>query len=163
MFYASEGLEDLREKYGYKNSMESISGFVSANLNSKKEEIEIKDFLKQFFNKTSYQVYVKFKRKEESEKVRIIDLIVSDEETVYLIEIKRHNFYINEEQLELYYELVDYLMKTRNDIRELKSLFIVNEFYENTFNQVKCVQFESLKLKNKKVEILTELNSQIYA
>lgn len=162
LFYNSQGLEDLREKYGYKNSLESISSYSYANKNSKKEELEIRDFLNNFFEKISYQVYIKFKKKNENEKIKIIDLIVSDKTIVYLIEIKRHNIYINEEQLDLYYDLVSHLMQLKNDNRKLSSLFIVNEYYQSSYNSNKCVEFNQIKLKTKKEDILKELNSKVY-
>ncbi len=162
LFYNSEGLEDLREKYGYKNSLKSISSFIYANRDSKQEEKAIKEFLSNYFDNISYQLYIKFKKHNETEKIRIIDLIVSDDNSVFLIEIKRHNIYIDKDQLLLYRQLLEEIMRLNQDKRTLKSLFIVNEFYESQFNENKCVLFDELKMKTNKNEIIRLFNRMNY-
>lgn len=162
LFYISLNLDDLRRKYGYKSTIKSISSYVIANKESKREELEIRKFLKPFFDKTIHQLYIRFKEKESIEKIKIFDLIVSDENQVYLIEIKRHNIYIDEEQLELYYELLKHIMTEKRDKRVMKSLFIVNEFYESSYNFNNCIVFEDLKKLKSKPEILLEFDKKIY-
>lgn len=162
LFYKSEGFEDLREKYGYKNSLKSISSFITANRESKKEEKEIKNFLNSFFDKVSYQLYIKFKKLGEEEQIRIIDLIVSDNANVFVIEIKRHNIYIDRKQIKEYYSLIKNIMALSNDERDITSLFIVNEFYDSQFNENKCVLFDELKTKTTKQDILKVFNEMKY-
>lgn len=162
LFYEANGLEDLRQKYDYNNSLKSISGYESANRNSKKDELEIKEYFEEFFENVLYQVYIKFQVKGQKEKVKIVDLIVSDKSDVYLIEIKRHNNFIEELQLELYHELVQNLMQKNRDTRTLKSLFIVNEYEKSYFPQTRCLHFEKLKLIKNKFELIKSLNTQIY-
>jgi hypothetical protein len=162
LFYISLNLEDLRKKYGYKSTIKSISAYVIANRESKREELEIQEFLKPHFDKVIHQVYVRYKEKESIEKIKIFDLIVSDKKQVYLIEIKRHNIYIDEEQLELYFELLSHLMKTNNDKRSLKSLFVVNEFYESSYNFNNCIVFEDIKKLKSKAQILKKFDTRIY-
>jgi hypothetical protein len=161
-FYESEGLEDLRSKYGYKATVESISSFKIANEQSKIEELKTKKFLESFFDKINYQIYVRFKTKNDNEKIRIIDLIVSDYALVYLIEIKRHNIYIDQDQLNLYFDLIKYLMNKKKDKRILKSLFIVHDFFESKYNYNNCVLFENIQNLNTKSEILSIFNQNIF-
>lgn len=160
IFYESEGLEDLRSKYGYKNSMKSISAFPTASKHSKKEELEIQNFLEEYFPKSNYQLYVKYKISGQDEKICIIDLIVSDDDYVFLIEIKRHNIYIDEDQITLYFKLLVHKMIQSNDSRKLKGIFVVNEYFNSEYNCNKCIVFEDLKkLKNKSSIIDTFLTN----
>lgn len=153
LFYESQGLEDLRAKYGFKHSLKSISSFILANEHSKREEKEIKDFLNPFFEKSNYQMYIKFKKISGKEEIRILDLVVSDEKNVFLIEIKRHNIYIDSEQLCLYRDLLQYIMTQKNDKRILVPLFIVNEYYRQSINNSSCINFNELKEISSKAAI----------
>ena len=89
-------------------------------------------------------------------------MIVSDKNQVYLIEIKRHNIYIDEEQLELYFELLNHIMEKNEDKRTLKSLFIVNEFYESSYNFNNCVVFTDLKKLKNKTQITDKFDKYLY-
>lgn len=162
LFYISLNLEDLRKKYGYKSTSKSISAYVIANKESKREELEIRTFLEPFFDKVIHQIYVRYKLKTSVEKIKIFDLIVSDKNQVYLIEIKRHNIYIDEEQLELYFELLNHIMEKNEDKRTLKSLFIVNEFYESSYNFNNCVVFKNLKKLKDKIQITDKFDKYLY-
>ena len=126
LFYELQGLEDLRSKYGYKNTIESISSYVHANNESKKEEQEISDFLHTHFDCVIAQFYIKHKVEGEKEKVSIIDLLVSDDSDVFLIEVKRNTMSVDDEQLSLYYNLIKRIMDDVNDTRTLTPLFIVS-------------------------------------
>lgn len=161
-FFLSEGFEDLRKKYGYKNTFKSISGFITANKESKKEEAQIRDFLKGFFSKVSYQIYIRYKIKGDQERFCILDLIASDAEKVYLIEVKRHNMYIEEDQLSLYYDLLLFLMQQGNDSRKLKALFIVAEYFESTYNVIDCVLFDDLLGIKSKSNLEMKFDDKIY-
>lgn len=161
-FFNNEGLEDLREKYGYKNSMKSISAYPSASKESKREELEIKNYLEQYFSKSRYQLYLKYKLHSQNEKICIIDLIVSDDDYVFLIEIKRHNIYIDEDQINLYYSLLSKLMKESNDSRKLSSLFIVHEYFYSEYNNNKCLVFDDLKNLNTKSSIINSFLKNVF-
>ena len=126
LFYKSIGLEDLRVKYGYKSTIESISSYVNANEESKKEENEITDFMANIFGIINSQLALKYKIQGEKEKTCIIDLIVSDDEDVFLIEVKRNTMNVDDNQLSLYYELIRKIMDVSNDKRELTPLFIIS-------------------------------------
>lgn len=123
--YEKNGFDDLRAKYGYKKTIKSISGYVTAKRNSFKEELEIIEQLSKYFPKSNSQLGIRYKLKSDIEKVAILDFILSDNKDVYVIEIKRSVYDIKAEQLQLYYELMDYIMNNAEDKRNCKALFIV--------------------------------------
>jgi hypothetical protein len=144
--YDAIGLDDLRVKYGYKETLKSISGYVTAKKNSFKEELEITEQLSKYFPKSNSQLGIKYKLKSDIEKVAIIDFILSDNKDVYVIEIKRSVYDVKPEQLQLYYELMDYIMNEANDNRNCIALFIVynKETYSFSSDE-KYVLYEHLK------------------
>lgn len=156
LFYQSLGLDDLREKYGYKNTLLTLSTYEFANKKSKKEERIVKGFLENHFN-ILYQPYIEYKFKNSSKKICIPDLIISDEDIVLIIEIKTHNMYIDEEQLALYHQLISYLQTTKKDNRNLASIFVVNEIYESEFNTNNGVLIEKLINLQSKEDIINYL------
>lgn len=129
------GCEDLRAKYNYKTTKESISGFVNANKDSKKEEKEVYEKLEQKnFKKLHKQYYIKYKKTNESEKVAILDILLSNENKVYIIEIKRFLMYANDEQLDLYFNLISHMLREKKDNREVKPLFCISNKEEYDLN-----------------------------
>ena len=124
-FFIQNDLEDLRAKYGYKPSSESISGYIIAKKKSTKEEKEIIEFLKKHFPTVIYQVGFRYKLAGQPEKVVILDAIVSDDKSVTIVEIKTEAMQIEESQLELYHSLISFLLNKENDCRELNAVFIV--------------------------------------
>lgn len=148
-FYQSIAFDDLRKKYGYKSTLETLSTYELANKKSKKEEGIVKEFLKNHF-KILYQPYIEYKYKDAKKRICIPDLIISDENLVLIIEIKIHNMYIDEDQLNLYHELISYYQKMKKDKRSLSSIFVVNEIYESEFNTSNAILIKDLiKLKSK--------------
>lgn len=156
LFFISNNLNDLRYKYGYNPTIETISSFVKANRRSKIEELEIKDFLEDHFNKSSFQTYIKYKLQNEYERIKILDLIVSDKKSVYLIEIKRNDSFLDLNQLNFYSDLMKKIMLDNNDKRQLKKLFIVYEENEYSYAKLKFVNFKFLKTLSSKKEIEKE-------
>lgn len=126
LFYQSEGLEDLREKYGYDNTIDSISSYQIAKEKSDAEEKEIKNFISTSFDRISSQFHIKYKVKGEREKLCKMDLIASDDKDVFLIEIKRNTMNVDDEQLSLYNDIIKCVMNTTGDTRELTPLFIIS-------------------------------------
>lgn len=119
------GLLDLREKYGYTCSKDRISGYVKAKKASLTEEKEISSLLSPFFPKAISQLGIRYKLTNEKETVAILDLLLSDETTVNLLEIKRSAYDLDEEQLRLYKSLVEFVLNKSNDSRKLTALFVV--------------------------------------
>jgi hypothetical protein len=139
-FLDYNGCEDLRAKYNYKSTKESISGYVNANKFSKKEEKEVFKILeKKNFRKLQKQFYIKYKRTNEVEKIAVLDTLLSHDNKVYIIEIKRFFMYINDAQLELYYYLISQMLSVKKDTREVIPLFCISnkEEYDLTYYQPK--------------------------
>ena len=156
LFYQSIDFDDLRVKYGYNSTLKTLSTYEFANKKSKKEESIVKEFLENHF-KVLYQPYIEYKYKNAEKKICIPDLIISDEDLVLIIEIKTHNMYIDEDQINLYYELISYSKTMKKDKRNLTSIFIVNEIYETEFSTNNGILIENLiKLKSKE-EIINYL------
>jgi hypothetical protein len=125
-FFEKCGLEDLRVKYENISSFKAISSYPFAKMQSNKEEDETVNTLRPLFKTVKYQLGIKYKIKGGKENVAVIDLIASTNELVFVIEIKRRPFDINEEQLSLYHQLVSFTLKQQNDTRPCIGAFIVS-------------------------------------
>jgi len=145
--YEEIGMDDLRVKYGYKKTIKSISGYVTAKRNSFKEEVEIIENLSKYFPKHKSQLGIRYKLESDIvERVAIIDLILSDTKDVFVIEIKRSVYDLKQEQLQLYFDLMDYVMNDVNDERNCKALFVVYNKETYSFpNDEKYILYEHLK------------------
>ena len=162
-FYDNIGFEDLREKYGYRNSIDRISGYLKAKKESSKEEKEINQHLSKLFPKSSIQTGIKYKLKEQPEKVAIVDLILSNESTVNIVEIKRSRLDINGEQLKLYHSLITHILKSNNDNRICKSLFLVYNKMDYDFpNNDKYLLYDEIKNVFSLDIISTKFEENIY-
>lgn len=167
-FYINSGFDDLRIKYNYeKTSIESISGFVNGKRNSTKEENEIKKYFSEKYDTCLSQIGIKYKLINCDEKIAIIDLIVSDKNNIYLLEIKRYSLEIREEQLILYFNLLKHILSEKDDKRNLKAVFLVSNKYEYDYeyfrkNEEGFIYFDSIKNCKNKTEIETKLNSKIF-
>ncbi len=157
--YEEIGLEDLRKKYGYKNTMQSISGYVTARKKSFKEEVEITSTLSKFFPKSNIQLGIKYKMEGANERVAIIDFILSDKNIVYIIEIKRSVSDIKSKQLKLYFDLMIHIMNQVGDARECKALFIAYNKRDVPFRiDGKYVLFRNVKNVNSKENLMSIFN-----
>ncbi|MGE0079310.1 MAG: hypothetical protein AB7S48_15730 [Bacteroidales bacterium] len=146
----SNGFDDLRLKYGYKPTIETISSYPIAKKISREEETEIKQFLSKYYKNIVFQQGIKYKLINEKEKKCFVDIIVSDDSTVNIIEIKRDIVSIRPKQLNLYFELVKYIMNNKKDKRFIQSLFIVSNpiYYSSEFYEIpKHILFTELKNK----------------
>lgn len=126
-FFEFHGFEDLREKYNYKTTKESISGYIIGNRESKKEEKIIYEKLKEKkFDKLLNQYYLKYKLVDSpKENIAILDVVASINDKVYVIEIKRTLNDIKEEQLSLYTDLIKFLLHDKKDNRIVVPLFCI--------------------------------------
>lgn len=153
------GFEDLRVRFDYKPTKESIAGFINGNIESKKEEKEIFEKLSSFnFDKVQKQYYLKYKLIDDKERIAILDLLISDENKVYIIEVKRGLYDIKEEQLKLYENLIRFIQNTKNDKRKLISLFCISNKSEYDSIYFKCeskyIYFDEYKNAKNKNEFL---------
>lgn len=144
------GYEDLRMKFNYKPTKESIAGFVNANFESKKEEKEIFEKLSSFnFNKIHKQYYLKYKYIGEKEKIAILDFLISNDDNVYIVEVKRSLYDIKEEQLDLYHNLISFIQNEKKDDRYLISFFCISNRseYESTHFKTKSkfIYYDQIK------------------
>lgn len=156
------GYEDLRTKFNYKPTKESIAGFVNGNLISKKEEKEIFEKLLYFnFDKIQKQYYLKYKKTEDKERIAILDLLISNDEKIYIIEIKRSIYDIKEEQLQLYHNLISFILNDKKDKRKLISFFCISNKseYDSIYFKPKSkfIYFDEIKKLTSKNDLL-ELN-----
>lgn len=126
-FLMENGFDDLRIKYGYgKKTIENIMTYEYVNKVCKNEEIDIKDKLKIIYPKVSYQIGIVYKVMGESEKRCFLDLVASDKNQVNIIEVKTSCWYINVKKLNMYKELLKYIMKLELcDERMLTASFLV--------------------------------------
>lgn len=124
-FYDALGMEDLRAKYGYSDTAESISGYVKAKLASRNEEREIESNLCLLFPELKSQLAIKYRLKDEREKIAILDMVIADKDEVFVIEIKRNVHDIDDNQVKLYYELVDHILTKKNDKRSRHATFLI--------------------------------------
>ncbi|MBD0780107.1 hypothetical protein HPE56_20095 [Maribacter sp. ANRC-HE7] len=157
--YEEIGIDDLRVKYGYKETIKSISGYVTAKKNSFKEELEIIEKLSKHFPKHKSQLGIRYKLESDIERVAIIDLILSDNKDVYVIEIKRSVYDIKQEQLKLYFKLMKYIMDDINDERNCLALFVVYNKQTYSFhNEEKYILYDHLKNIDSKKYLKTLFN-----
>lgn len=156
-FYNSIGFEDLREKYGYKNTKETIGGRAKAKKESMAEENEITDYLSPFFKKSQKQLGIRYKLVDQKESVAIIDLVVSDDDTVNIVEIKRTVLDVVDGQIELYKSLINFIMNTSKDKRRLSAVFIVYSTVVTYYTiDVPYITYDGIKRLKSKASILNE-------
>ena len=124
-FLQEQGYDDLRDKYGLSSTQRLITNLVRTKQASTREEKEIATFLKAFFVNNVQQQGIRYKLQTEQETIAIIDLIVSNDKTVYLLEIKRHPHNIHEYQLSLYQSLLQHIMDQAADPRRIQPVFLV--------------------------------------
>ena len=117
------------------------------------------------FPKSNSQLGIRYKLKDNIEKVAIIDFVLSDNKNVYIIEIKRSNNYLKAEQLRLYYELMNYIMNCVEDERNRKGLFIVYNKESSVFlgGNEKYILYKDLKKINTKeyLKLFFDQNAEI--
>jgi len=163
-FYTDLGLEDMREKYGYKSTVDSISGYVNAKKNSGIEEVIVTEHLTKLFQKTQVQMGIRYKLEGEREKVAIIDLVLSDSHLVNIIEIKRSSYDVKPQQLKLYYSLVSHILSDNGDKRKCQAVFIVYNREDYPYSDgTKYLLYDDIRhiqIKETLVKIFEE-NSQL--
>jgi hypothetical protein len=125
VFYDALGKEDLRSKYGYLSTSQSISGFVKAKSASRIEEQEVEKRLAGIFPNCKSQLGIRYKLKGEKERVVILDMVIADDNEVFILEIKRNVHDIDEDKICLYYKLVAHILLKMNDIRKCYAVFLV--------------------------------------
>ncbi len=114
-FYLSNGLEDLRIKYGRNTTEKTFMGLIKAKGRSIEQEMAGLTFLQSAFSKVVYQQCITYKLKDEKEAFCIPDYIVSDGITVKVIDAKLD--YANDDKMDKYIALVKFILNKNNDTR----------------------------------------------
>lgn len=124
--------DDLRLKYRDQDTVVTTDGFNKAKFNSNKTELAILKILEDNGFKTKSHLYIKYKLfNENKHRVCIPDIIASDCNVVFLIEVKENEMYVDKKQLKLYYDLMKKIMDHNKDTRYLCPLFIIGDKSEN--------------------------------
>ena len=116
------GLEDLKSKYNNLKSENVLTSLNNTKSRTKKEEIEIYDYFSMLGLKLNKQLPIKYKLKGQKEKKCFIDLVLSNEDYIFVVEIKTNSDSLNYEQLELYDSLIRFM---ENKKRYVKPIFVI--------------------------------------
>lgn len=151
-FYLENGLVDLRIKYGKEPVTKLINRYIKTKKSCKNEENEIVEYLSKMFPKSIKQLPIKYKLKGQKEKKCFVDLVLSNDEYIFVIEIKTNSYSIDNNQLELYESLIKFINK---DDRKIYPLFICyngewersNKFIQSNFDYIKKEVKDDLDLQ----------------
>lgn len=146
-FLVENNYDDLREKYGLSSTGQLITNLTRTKQASTQEEKEIAAFLQPFFPKCIQQQGIRYKLQGEKENIAILDLIISDDKTVYLLEIKRNPHNIIQNQLPFYQALLQHIMEKAPDQRRIHPVFLVYNTpeYPTPYLAGTYVLFEEIK------------------
>lgn len=128
-FYLSEGLEDLRIKYGYNTSENTFNGFIKAKGRSVEQEDLAEGYLLTIYKKVAVQQCIHYKLKDGKQSFCIPDFIVGDEEKVTVIDAKLD--YANDPKMDKYVALVDFILRARGDNRTVTGAYIMYSFNQD--------------------------------
>lgn len=123
-WYESLGFVDLRAKYKHGSTYQSIGGYEVAKARSIEQELQALDHLSDIYPKVLYQQCITYKLKNDKERVCIPDFICSRINEVWVIDAKLG--YVDDEQMDLYVNLVRHIMSEKKDNRELQGGFIMD-------------------------------------
>lgn len=149
-FLLENGYEDLREKYNYGSTTQSISSFITAKKKSSAEEKVINDYISAIFPKASHQLAISYKLEGQLETIAIIDIVAADDKNIYIIEIKRGVIDIVPHQLALYHYLLNHILMKEKDNRNCTSLFVISNrneadrFFDQTVPYIFFDEFKKL-------------------
>lgn len=152
-FYQEMGLPDLRIKYDRSSTSGLFGNYQDTKRRTSSEEKEIEGYLKTICEKVTSQIGICYRLNGEVEKICFVDIIASDKKAVFVIEIKTDMVSINQNQLELYSNLIKFYLTSKNDVRVLRSLFIYYHDNGTTWSAARpenAISFTSLKSYDKK-------------
>jgi hypothetical protein len=118
---------DLRLKYGFTETSKSYSGYSKAKINSIKDELKFLEIIKSKYEKVVYQQGILYKIKNEKQKFCFPDIVASNKNSVHVFEVKCHNCYFEDSQLNLYVDLIKKILSNHNDLRKVKGFFLEGE------------------------------------
>jgi hypothetical protein len=109
IFYEENGLKDLQFENTGKSSKELINRYTNINSNSKEFELRQVEFLRNQWPNVIYQFPVKYKYVGEKEKCCFIDILCSNDETICIYECKTSQYNIDNNQMNLYIDVIKYI------------------------------------------------------
>lgn len=150
-FLEENGLPDLRRKYNGKYTKESIGGFQKGKGRSIKEEKSAYEYFDSYYS-NFYNIVkqqgILYKVRGDKERCCFVDLILSDQESVNIIEIKGSEYDVKEKQITLYRDLILHKMKEKKDERVITCNFLIfnrkSLFYNDHFIEFKSLYKERL-------------------
>lgn len=155
-FFIENDVEDLREKYGYKSTMDILGNIAHTSKRAKDQEKRVFDLLSNTFDNVVSQQGISFREKGSYKKqYRFIDFIASNDDFLFVIEVKLNAHSIDLEQISEYWELMSDIVRPKerpNRFRTMATVFIVDgESTDNT------VSFDELKNLNGNLREIEDL------
>lgn len=99
---------------------------VKSSSESKKQELILKSILNTKFDKVKEQVHFSLYI-DGKYSVRVLDFICSKDDTVYIIELKKHSGLFDYLKLDLYKKILQEYLKIKNNNRYVKTYTIIYE------------------------------------
>lgn len=127
LFYEENGLCDLQYKHIGISSKVLIDRYTNTNKSSKEFELRQVEFLRNQWPNVIYQFPVKYKYFGEKEKFCFIDILCSNDETICIYECKTSKFDINNDQMNLYVNVVKFI----NDSLKINKTLTIDYITEN--------------------------------
>jgi len=126
-FYEENGLKDLQLEYIGISSKELINRYTNINTKQKAFELRQVEFLRNQWPNVIYQFPVKYKYIGDKERSCFIDIICSDDETICIYECKTSRYNVNNEQMQLYIDVVRFINNALKINKNLKIDYITEE------------------------------------
>jgi hypothetical protein len=126
-FFLDEGLPDLRVVYGTTKSDNMINGLQKANERSKIQEAEVLKMLKEKYPRVAYQQCITYQLDGATESFCIPDFICGSDDKVMVVDAKLD--YPNDEQMDLYVQLVRFILKQSGDRRPVFGSYAMYDRY----------------------------------
>lgn len=122
-FYQSIGFEDLFEKFEGRETGQYINSLIETKQRSKEQEWYAALYLENIYHKVLPQQTIVYKEAGGKQKFCIPDFICSSEFEVLVADAKLD--FTNETQLDLYIELVSFMMRKVKDERPVNGAFLM--------------------------------------
>jgi len=127
LFYEENGLEDLQYKHIGISSKILIDRYTNINKSAKEFELRQVEFLRNQWPNVIYQFPVKYKYTGDKERCCFIDILCSNDETICIYECKTSKYDINNDQMNLYIDVVKFI----NESLKINKLLTVDYITEN--------------------------------
>lgn len=143
-FYESEGLEDLREKYGFTSTYKTVNNFIETRKRSQEQELVGLKALQSMYSKVSYQQWIEYSLSYSHEiKICCPDFICGSSNEVVVYDAKLSAFNDDIIKITLYKNIVKRLLESVNDSRPVKcglAIFVDDMFEVNDLGDIKILR-----------------------